>query len=524
MFHMKYLFTKYHLLVLLYMVTLNSGFIFSKQCFGLYASIVGGGLNSTGNTVFNMIFPLSQGSYIIIGQSSSTNVLDIHGATGRPFIIKYNPQLQIQYARYMYKANSQKIYKSSWGSLSRNSEYLFLTTEWNYAPMLLHRVSDGELLGNFMISQHDNQIYTQYKFIRAEMESLDKTYLLAFDEWNYQQLIICLDLSGINNGALSYPIIPQLIIQSQGDYEWFQIMYLSSDTRFLYFYGQQSMSQAVFKMDTLNNLQSQSNFAINPPNPNYKTAGIILYSSIEEDHINNIQWQFLCSYNVNYDPATGFGDVNFWLLKETNKHLPDSYFSYEKNYFISYPNQYLTCSGAYLDSNFTKFAGALYSYYAPYFALVIAFDINDSGIIQKSLPNFYSPSSGDQLQINHIDFTSASTAKITGILNRMQGVTYPYYQGVTIDYPPPYYVEQDSLITITIQVDGGNQTNMKQNITIDPLQTFDRNLIPSNISNQSYTIGSVMLIISFDEFQFSVKDCEDLDIVYSLYILTHQIK
>eukprot|EP00347_Sterkiella_histriomuscorum_P014874 403359197 len=442
----------------------------SKQCFDLYASIVGGGVNDNGNTIFTMIFPLPDGFFIVMGYSSSTFVLDKYGASGRPFIIKYNPQLQIQYARQVYRPSSTRIYKVAWGSLSQDGQYLFVTTEYGYAAMLLFRVSDGELLTNFMVSKFDNQIYASYVFQRAEMQSLDKVYIFAFDQSTYHQVVFQLDLSGISNGiGLTYPIIPVQAIESQGAYEWFQIMYLSQNTRFLYLFGRQYTHQAVFKLDTQNSLQSYSNFGVNFPPATQNSAGVIEYASIVEDQLTNIQWQFLCSYYVNYNTSSGQGDLNFWLLKEINKDQPNSQFSYEKSYYVGQANQFLYCAGAYLDKSLTKFAGALYSYYQPYFSLIVAFEITDT-----------------------VD---------NGLQSAQQNYT-------TLGWVQKSY----DLIKLNIL-----QQNLKSGIQIDPLQNFTKSITPSSIKNYTYTIGSPLLVIKFNDFNFS-EDCSDSQFTYTLFI------
>ena len=61
---------------------------------------------------------------------------------------------------------------------------------------------------------------------------------------------------------------------------------------------------------------------------------------------------------------------------------------------------YIGCAGAYIDASMTKFAAAVYNTWTPpSFALIITLDITDSGVMTKTLPNFYSATTGDVLEI-----------------------------------------------------------------------------------------------------------------------------
>lgn len=88
------------------------------------------------------------------------------------------------YARYMYLPGTTKIKYPLWGSVSEDGKYLFFMTETSYCALLILRVSDGNLLSNFMISHKDMQVDIMFNILRIRYKSIDKVYILAFSWYN----------------------------------------------------------------------------------------------------------------------------------------------------------------------------------------------------------------------------------------------------------------------------------------------------------------------------------------------------
>ena len=76
--------------------------------------------------------------------------------------------------------NVVKIYKTTWGSISKTGEYLFLTTEYANVVLMIYNIDDGSLHSNVVLASNNGNINTDYKIIRAEMMSLDKVYLCIY--------------------------------------------------------------------------------------------------------------------------------------------------------------------------------------------------------------------------------------------------------------------------------------------------------------------------------------------------------
>lgn len=74
--------------------------------------------------------------------------------------------------------------------------------------MMVHRVSDGEMLGSFMVSQYDGLIYPGYAIFRAEFRNTNKVFVMVINPYTYRLMLFWLDFSSLSTGTLTLPISP----------------------------------------------------------------------------------------------------------------------------------------------------------------------------------------------------------------------------------------------------------------------------------------------------------------------------